>query len=658
MKKTSRYARTINRPNVGYFSFRGGHIHQHDDEKFVGQLMSHGAWYALRAAMRIGGRLLKVVFMKVAAIFMPILAPLIAAMAAFVLIFGFIYFSLFMLPKFIAEGSGAPGAIYNWGDGDIWTLERDIELINSYKDLDYSWVDQFESTEDLISATPDSISGNGADYSATVGEIWKGYMAFKLTTPNISGGNKYDSIFQEEAEKYGLEFELVKALAWAESSFNPEAKSSADCKGLMQLSPPKIKEYKINDPYDPKENIDGGCRYLKELIDRFDSVELAIAAYNAGPEAVEKYDGIPPYPETQNHVRKVMAAYRGERMVIPIQEAGSFIISEREQVEPHRVPWSLLGAMDRVIGDPIIHGNHGPEIEEGRGRVPEPEKRFNELEPDLKWEDFQLYYYHKWTESHYEEDKEGKLELVSETYEEKYTHDIKLLTFADTYEAVNSYAWEQEVMEDEDKDSYEKIIVPKLAHYQKEGPYYERLRNVLAEYDLSEDMELELILRIAMNTDEQYYIDANLTSSLLELTGSTEISYYEGSGDLAWPLNGPITSPFGYRVHPVHGDYRLHTGIDIGCPRGTEVHSAGDGVVIFTGNNGGYGKCVIVDHGQYRTLYGHLLSYQVKPREEVKKGQVIAKADSTGISTGDHLHFEVRTGVNKTEFIDPLRILQ
>ncbi|MBF7084696.1 lytic transglycosylase domain-containing protein, partial [Desulfallas sp. Bu1-1] len=276
-------------------------------------------------------------------------------LAVFLLIFGFVYFSLFMIPKYIAEGSGAPGVIYNWGNKDIWSLERDIKLIDKYKDLDYSWLNQFEDAETLAGEKPDTISGNGADSNATVGKIWGSYMAVNLVTPNLSTNNEFDSIFQDKAEKYSLEPELLKALAWAESSFDPEAVSSKDCKGLMQLSPAKIKEYGIKDPFDPEENIDGGARYLKELLDRFDGIELAIAAYNAGPDAVERYGGIPPYPETQNHVRKVMAAYRGGQMAVPVLEKGSNIVAEREQVEPHRVPWALLGALDRVLGDPIVH---------------------------------------------------------------------------------------------------------------------------------------------------------------------------------------------------------------------------------------------------------------------------------------------------------------
>ena len=609
----------------------------------------------MKFALRISRLLFKKVLIKAIAALAGIIAPFLAALAVFAVLFGFVYFSVFMLPRFIAEGAGTPGVIYNWGEGDTWTLKRDIELIFKYKGMDYTWLSQFESTEALAAQAP-AASGNGADHNTTVGDVWKGHMGFKFKTPRISN-TEFDTIFRAKAEEYALDYELLKALAWAESTFDPNARSPRNCKGLMQLSPALIKEYKIKDPYDPVENIDGGARYLRKLLDRFDDVELAIAAYNAGPGAVEKHERIPPYPETQNHVKKVMAAYNGKRMLAPIKDAQSSVISEREQVEPHRVHWSLLGAMDRVIGDPIVHGKHGPETELGRGRLPSPEKRFNELEPELEWQDFELYYYHKWTEYHYKEDSEGNRVKVSETYTEKYTHTIRLLASADTYEAKHLYTWEEEVTEKEGKGWYKKVIIPKLADYQKSGPYFERLRVVLAEYDLTANIELELVLRIAMNTDQQYYLDANMTSSLLELLGGTETGYYAGTGELAWPLNGPITSTFGYRVHPVTGEYRMHTGIDIACPRGAAVRSAADGIVIFAGNNGGYGKCMIIDHGKYRTLYAHLLSYETKPGDEVEMGQIIAKADSTGVSTGDHLHFEVRTGVNKTQFIDPLKIL-
>ncbi len=115
------------------------------------------------------------------------------------------------------------------------------------------------------------------------------------------------------------------------------------------------------------------------------------------------------------------------------------------------------------------------------------------------------------------------------------------------------------------------------------------------------------------------------------------------SGGLSMPCSGRITSPFGYRVHPITHKYKLHTGVDISVPCGTSICSAADGEVIMAGWMGAYGYAVVIDHGGgISTLYGHNSRLLVRRGQHVSRGQVIAKSGSTGYSTGPHCHFEKR----------------
>jgi soluble lytic murein transglycosylase len=122
--------------------------------------------------------------------------------------------------------------------------------------------------------------------------------------------DRFDSYIRDAASLHGLEFALVKAVVQVESNFNPNAVSEAGAIGLMQIMPENLSAFRLHDPFDPRANIMAGTRYLKSLLQRFDNdLALSLAAYNAGPAAVERYNGVPPYAETRKYVNRVLGYY-------------------------------------------------------------------------------------------------------------------------------------------------------------------------------------------------------------------------------------------------------------------------------------------------------------------------------------------------------------
>jgi murein DD-endopeptidase MepM/ murein hydrolase activator NlpD len=176
----------------------------------------------------------------------------------------------------------------------------------------------------------------------------------------------------------------------------------------------------------------------------------------------------------------------------------------------------------------------------------------------------------------------------------------------------------------------------------------ERKRRLAAEARKKAAREAARAARAAKN---QQRVDTVASAPSL----APEISDTVGTGRFTAPGGGRITSRFGYRIHPIYGTRRFHAGIDFGLPIGAAIKAADSGVVIYSGWYGGYGRTVIIDHGNgLTTLYGHTSASYVTAGQSIQRGQRIAAVGSTGLSTGPHLHFEVR--VNGTP-VNPLNYL-
>lgn len=165
----------------------------------------------------------------------------------------------------------------------------------------YTWRDA--SGHLVLSNRPRGEAGRTSTYAVS------GASATSQKPPRAAGPTRFDDLIRQHASRHGVSPELVKAVIKAESNFNPHAISPKGAMGLMQLMPATARSLGVADPFHPDENIRGGVSYLAGLLARYDhDVELALAAYNAGPGAVARYGAVPPYRETRDYVRKITGA--------------------------------------------------------------------------------------------------------------------------------------------------------------------------------------------------------------------------------------------------------------------------------------------------------------------------------------------------------------
>jgi len=189
--------------------------------------------------------------------------------------------------------------------GDI-TQEQSTSAAPPFGDLD-ALERRFSA---MIASLTKQLAAFESSFSRAMGDLVKSYRAATPAAVPARPSN-FATTIAEAGKRNELDPALLSAVIRQESGFQPRAVSSAGAIGLMQLMPQTARELGVRDPFDPEQNVDGGARYLRGLIDRYHGrLDLALAAYNAGPGAVDKYGGVPPYPETRAYVKNILSSYR------------------------------------------------------------------------------------------------------------------------------------------------------------------------------------------------------------------------------------------------------------------------------------------------------------------------------------------------------------
>lgn len=234
----------------------------------------------------------------------------------------------------------------------------------------------------------------------------------------------------------------------------------------------------------------------------------------------------------------------------------------------------------------------------------------------------------------------------------------KINTLEDSLNRTQQYAMRMESMAGVDASKL-KVGIGPLGESKEIQQYLDRLKKMPKPNTSSEELHLgkgayqNLNLRLD-ELNEYALVMENRMNDVYEL-GQDKITFWSSTPSLL-PVKGWVTSLFGSRISPITGTSKFHEGLDIAAPIGTPVYASADGVASFSGQKGGYGNALVIDHGYgLTTLYGHASALLVKQGQKVKRGQLIALVGSTGSSTGPHLHYEVHVDGIPT---DPMKFVK
>lgn len=382
---------------------------------------------------------------------------------------------------------------------------------------------------------------------------------------------------------------------------------------------------------------------------------------------------------------------------------------QKEQIEEYKLPWALLAAIDRTLAEPIFTGQ--------LKRMPTPEKHYTELKPIFAWEGYteRNYTTYEYLYREYARDERNRLILdedrkpivIFEEWRDGEDNEpvyVDLLKNADTFDNNFQYEYEEifiyinqdyfsvvnekgEVLFSkyryeskqvpEEYSKYNRLMIDSADTERKRntnielskkvvkditlvGQPLEKLDTYLLSLNIKEELEKDFIMHLAQTYDDNFELDfsASYANIPLEVVNA---SWSGIRGTFYYPMDTEhkVGSRFGWRMHPIKKVRKFHKGVDIGGTMGANIYASMNGIVIKSGTWGGYGNAIVIDHNGVRTVYAHMSKLLVKAGDEVTGGQIIGLCGSTGLSTGPHLHFEVREIINNKEVaVNPLKYFE